>query len=122
VRHTFPLLANAARTSRLIFTFVRQDFLAGSNTYQAVRAYRDFVLRHQIWHFGLSPDQVGTLLDEYGWAEQEQVGAAECRERYLVPIGRYLTVSEIERFAAAVKWPIRPRYGNSPTCRYADSR
>jgi methyltransferase (TIGR00027 family) len=103
VRHTIAVLADAAPTSRLIFTFVRQDFLAGSNTYQAERAYQGFVLHHQIWHFGLSPDQVGLLLDEYGWAEQDQVGAAEFRQRYLQPVGRELAVSEIERFAAAVK-------------------
>jgi hypothetical protein len=40
---------------------------------------------------------------EYGWTEDEQVGAAEYRERYLGPAGRDLPVSEIERFVSATR-------------------
>ncbi|MEU6797579.1 hypothetical protein ABZ907_38300 [Nonomuraea wenchangensis] len=38
-----------------------------------------------------------------GWAEREQVGAAEYRARYLEPAGRDLAVMDIERFVHAVK-------------------
>jgi len=103
VRHTLALLAKAAPGSRLAFTYIRQDFLDGTNTYGAEGAYRDFVERHRIWHFGLHPDQVGTLLDDYGWTEREQVGAAEYRQRYLEPARRDMPVSEIERFVTADK-------------------
>lgn len=103
IRHTLTLLAKAARGSRLTFTYIRQDFLDGTNSYLAEGAYRDFVERHQVWHFGLHPDQVGPLLDEYGWTEREQVGAAEYQQRYLEPTGRDMPVSEIERFVTASK-------------------
>jgi len=103
VRRTLTLLAKAAPASRLVFTFVRQDFLDGTNTYGAEGAYRDFVVRQQVWHFGLAPDRVGGLLDEYGWAEREQVGAAEYQDRYVRPTGRALPVSELERFVLATK-------------------
>ena len=47
---------------------------------------------------------IDPLLREYGWAEREQVGAAEYTERYLRPAGREdLTVSDIEHFVYAEK-------------------
>jgi methyltransferase (TIGR00027 family) len=103
VRHTLALLAKTASGSRLVFTYLRRDFLDGTNTYQAQGAYQDFVVRHRIWHFGLNPEQVAPLLDEYRWTEQEQVGAAEYQQRYLEATGRHLPVSEIERFVLATR-------------------
>jgi methyltransferase (TIGR00027 family) len=103
VRRTLALLAKATTGSRLAFTFIRRDFLDGTNAYNAEGAYRDFVVRHQVWHFGLAPDQVAGLLEEYGWVEREQVGAAEYQDRYLRRVGRDLPVSEIERFVLATK-------------------
>jgi methyltransferase (TIGR00027 family) len=103
VRHTLTWLEKAAMGSRLVFTYVRRDFLDGTNLYQAAGAYHDFVQRHRVWHFGLTPDQVAPLLADYGWTEDEQVGTAEYQHRYLEPTGRQLPVSEIERFVAATK-------------------
>lgn len=48
VRRTLALLGKAATGSRLVFTFVRRDFLDGTNSYQAEGAYRDFVVRHRV--------------------------------------------------------------------------
>jgi methyltransferase (TIGR00027 family) len=103
VRRTLAFLAKAPAGGRLVFTFVRRDFLDGTNTYEAAGAYRDFVVRQRVWHFGLTPDQVTGLLDEYGWIEREQVGAAEYQDRYVRPVGRKMPVSEIERFVSATK-------------------
>ena len=64
------------------------------------------VVRRQIASlasFGDTPDQVAGLLDEYGWVEREQVGAAEYQVRYVRPVGREMPVSEIERFVSATK-------------------
>ncbi|GLL08154.1 hypothetical protein [Dactylosporangium matsuzakiense] len=47
------------------------------------------------------PDETSALLDEYGWAEREQVGPAEYADRYLRPAGRETAVSPIERFVYA---------------------
>jgi methyltransferase (TIGR00027 family) len=103
VRHTLTWLAKATAGSHLVFTYVRRDFLDGTNTYQAEGAYRDFVQRQRIWHFGLTPDQVAPLLAEYDWTEDEQVGATEYQHRYVEPTGRALPVSELERFVTATK-------------------
>ncbi|MFI6290511.1 SAM-dependent methyltransferase [Nonomuraea sp. NPDC050790] len=103
VRATLAFLGRAAPGSRLIFTFVRQDFLDGTDFYGAKGAHRQFVTRRRVWHFGLAPGAVRDLLAEYGWAEREQVGPEEYRARYLVPAGRDLPVSQIERFVYAAK-------------------
>lgn len=101
VRHTLTWLAKAATGSRLLFTYVRRDFLDGTTTYGAEGAYRDFVQRHRVWHFGLTPDQVAPLLADHGWTEDEQVGTVEYLHRYVEPAGRAMPVSEIERFVTA---------------------
>ncbi|MEU5199350.1 MULTISPECIES: SAM-dependent methyltransferase [Streptomyces] len=103
VRRTLAFLAKATLGSRLIFTYVRKDFLDGIDFYGAERAHQDFVVKHAVWHFGLGPDDVRSLLQEYGWAEREQVSSQEYLARYIRPTGRDLPVSEIERFVYGEK-------------------
>lgn len=103
VRRTLASLSKAVTGSRLIFTYVRKDFVDGSNVYDAESLYQTFVVKNRVWRFGIEPQHVAGLLREYGWAEREQVGRAELTRRYLEPIGRGLPVSEIERFVYAEK-------------------
>lgn len=101
-RKTLQFLSKAAAGSRLIFTYVRQDFLTGINLYGAERIHRD-MKKHDLWRFGIEPEKVDGLLREHGWAEREQVGPGEYSARYVAPSGRALSVSEIERFVDAEK-------------------
>ncbi|MCU7729310.1 SAM-dependent methyltransferase [Actinoplanes sp. KI2] len=101
VRKTLACLGSSAPGSRLIFTYLRRDFLDGTEDYGAAPARQEFVTKRHVWHFGLRPEETPTLLRDYGWIEREQVGPAEYAERYLVPLGRDLTVSPIERFVYA---------------------
>jgi methyltransferase (TIGR00027 family) len=103
VRRTLAWLAQAAGGSRLVFTYVRRDFLSGTNLFDGQRLYTDFVIKRPIWRFGLHPEDVGSLLLEFGWVEQEQLGRAEYMQRYLEPIGRRLSVTEIERSVRATR-------------------
>jgi methyltransferase (TIGR00027 family) len=103
VRATLSVLAGAAPGSTLGFSYVQQDFLAGTNLYGAPKMRQRFVIRDRIWTFGLTPAAVPGLLAEYGWQEIEQVGATEYRERYLTPAGRTDPVNEVERCVWAVK-------------------
>lgn len=103
VRATLAFLGKAQRGSRLIFTYVRADFLDGTNSYGADRLRRRMVGRNGVWLFGIDPQGAGALLGEYGWVEREQLGGAEYTARYLAPRGREMAVSEIERFVAAEK-------------------
>lgn len=103
VRAIFAFLAKAPTGSRLVFTFVRADFLDGSNLYGAGRLRDRMTVKYGVWKFGIAPTDVATLLRDYGWSEREQVGPAEYTERYLRPAGRHMPVSEIERFVRAEK-------------------
>lgn len=103
IRRTFAMLARAATGSRLIFTYVRKDFLDGTNRYDAESVYERFVVKYGVWHWGIDPVNVDGLLREYGWAEREQVGRDEYVVRYVKPAGRDLPVTEIERFVFAEK-------------------
>ena len=103
VRATMQALAKAATGSRLVFTYVRQDFLDGARLYGAESAYQEFKVKRKLWRFGLDPEQVGSFLAEYGWRECEQAGGEEFNAWYVQPTGRGLPVSEIERSVYAEK-------------------
>lgn len=103
VRATLSVLGTAATGSQLIFSYVRQDFLDGTDLQGCAPTYRRFVARQPLWHFGLQPDQVSALLSDYGWHEIEQAGGPEHTASYLTPIGREIRVPDIERCVAARK-------------------
>ncbi|EME51206.1 O-methyltransferase [Amycolatopsis decaplanina DSM 44594] len=103
VRKTFDVLAKAGHGSRLLFTYVRRDFLDGEAMYGADALHRQFVEKKRIWRFGLNPEDVSGFLDEYGWRELEQMGAEQLTSRYVRPTGRITDVSELERTVHAEK-------------------
>jgi methyltransferase (TIGR00027 family) len=97
VRKTMADLAEAAPGSRLLFTFIRKDFLDGREMYGARGIYHEVVMKRGLWHFGLHADQVAGFLAEFGWHEVEQVGPDEYAARYVKPAGRDESVSELKR-------------------------
>jgi methyltransferase (TIGR00027 family) len=104
MRRTLASLSSIAGPgSRLAFTYVLGDFIAGAKLYGSEKLYRRFVEGYRIWHYGLMPAAVSGFLAEYGWTECEQFGRAEYIENYLKPIGRHLAVMEIERACLAEK-------------------
>jgi methyltransferase (TIGR00027 family) len=103
VRKTFNVLATAASGSRLVFTYIRQDFMDGVNLYGAADTYQRFRVKQQLWQFGMVPEQVSAFLEGYGWRELEQMGGQEFAARYIRPSGRELPVSEMERSVYAEK-------------------
>ncbi|WP_210743187.1 class I SAM-dependent methyltransferase [Nocardia cerradoensis] len=102
VHDTLHAFDSAASGTRLAFTYVRQEFLDGTELYDAPGLRRRFV-DTGVWRFGLRPAEVAELLSCFGWHEHEQVGRDEYRERYLEPVGRIGPVSPVERCVAAVK-------------------
>lgn len=89
VRATFTFLAKASAGSRLIFTYVRSDFLVGTNLYGAGQLRERMTGRYDVWKFGLAPQQVDTLLREYGWVEREQSAPPSTRRATSnQPVGR----------------------------------
>jgi methyltransferase (TIGR00027 family) len=103
VHATLTSLESAAPGSRLVFTYIRKDFVDGMNIYGAETLYRRFVQRQPLWRFGLPPQEVATFLAAHGWRLCEQAGPDLIMHRYIEPTGRHLTVSPIEWTAYAEK-------------------
>jgi methyltransferase (TIGR00027 family) len=103
VRKTMGFLSKIARGSRLVFTFIREDFLLGTNLYGLEIMHKEYRGENPIWKFGLAPEKVSALLREYGWKELEQLGGMDYAARYLKPLGRAMPVMEIERAVLAEK-------------------
>jgi methyltransferase (TIGR00027 family) len=103
VRRTLEGLRAAATGSRLVFTYVRRDFIDGTNRYGTRTLYRSVRQRRQLWHFGLQPDEVAEFIGEYGWRLVEQAGPDELLQRYVEPTGRKLKASQLEWSAYAEK-------------------
>lgn len=101
VASTFQSLRSAAPGSRLAFTYVRSDFIDGTNRYGAESLYRRFRVRSQLWQFGLHPDGVASFIEPYGWQLSEQAGPDYLLEHYISPSGRDLTASQVEWTAYA---------------------
>lgn len=103
VRATLAGLRPVAPGSRLVFTYVRGDFIDGTNRYGATTLYRRVRQRRQLWHFGIQPEDVAGFLDGYGWRLVEQTGPEEFIRRYVEPTGRNLSASQLEWSAYAEK-------------------
>jgi methyltransferase (TIGR00027 family) len=103
VRATLTALQAAPAGSRLVFTYVRKDFIDGVNMYDAAILYKRFRQRQQVWRFGLDPDAVSDFIAEYGWRLVEQAGPDYFLEHYIRPTGRNLSASQLEWSAYAEK-------------------
>lgn len=103
VRRTLEGLRAAAPGSRLVFTYVRRDFIDGTNRYGTRTLYRNVRERRQLWHFGLQPGEVADFIGGYGWRLVEQAGPDELVQRYVEPTGRRLKASQLEWSAYAEK-------------------
>lgn len=103
VRATLSALQPARQGSRLVFTYVRRDFIDGSNMYGAAMLYKRFRQRQQVWRFGLDPDAVSAFAAEYGWRLIEQAGPDFYLRNYIHPSRRKLAASQVEWTAYAEK-------------------
>ena len=103
VRATFSFLANAASGSRLVFTYVRKDFLDGQNLYGHVYLYNRYIRKEKLWLCGIAPEDINNLLASYGWNLIEDLDYAELADRYVKPTGRSLKSTPIERVVYAEK-------------------
>ncbi|CDQ43861.1 MULTISPECIES: SAM-dependent methyltransferase [Mycolicibacterium] len=101
VHDLFAQLRQATAGSRLVFTYVRADFVDGIERYESDAVYRRFVPR--LWKSGFAPEQLEEMLRGYGWRLIEQAGPSYYRDIYIRPTGRPLSASPIEWTALAVR-------------------
>lgn len=102
LRAVFDFLAGAAPGSRLAFTYVRKDFIAGRTLYGHERLYQQYVEKG-IWLSGLDPEEVPAFLAEYGWRVLEHPTYADLAARYVAPTGRNLASMLLEQVVYAEK-------------------
>ena len=103
IRTTFDFLAKAPAGSRLVFTYVRKDFIEGKVLYGNEYLYRRAVLKDKMWLFGIDPEDVADFLGRYGWGVLEHLGYEELAEVYVKPTGRKLESLALERVVYAEK-------------------
>jgi len=100
IQATLDLLSKAQKGSRLIFTYILKEFLAGDTMYGQEKTYKQFVEKG-VWLFGLHPSEVSSFLASYGWRVMEHLGYDDLAEKYVEPIGRKLSALPIERIVLA---------------------
>jgi len=103
VRKTFDYLAQASLGSRLVFTYIRKDFIEGKMRFDQKYIYEKMVIKDKSWLFGLEPDEVDGFLATYGWRMQEHLGYDNLGKIYADPTGRNLLSTPLERMVLAQK-------------------
>lgn len=103
VGQVLSFLMKAKQGSRLVFTYIRKDFIEGKTLYGLDSLYKRVRLQNQLWQFGIEPERVGSLLEEYSWQKADDVGSTDYQNLYIVPTNRAMPVMQIERLAYAVK-------------------
>lgn len=88
--------------SRLVFSYVRDDVVAGDAASDAERKVMARAERGGApWRTGLEPERVPILLERYGLEVVEEIGGEAYRSRYLEPAGRDLATLRAERVVLA---------------------
>ncbi len=103
IRKTFDFLARSPSASRLVFTYIRKDFIDGVALYGHDFLYKKMILKDKCWLFGMDPQEVTDFLCGYGWRVIEHLGYEELVERYVKPTGRQLLSTALERVVYAEK-------------------
>lgn len=103
IQSLFKFLSRAANGSHLVFTYVRRDFIDGSNLMNWQQAYDKYVLKDKIWHFGLNPDEVEEFLLQFDWELIEDKSYEDLFDTYVRPLNRGLQSTSIERIVYARK-------------------
>lgn len=95
-------IAARPRQTELIFTYVLEEVITRQFRPDRDESFRKSATRRPAnWYFGIDPLHLESFLSERGLKLFEDVGAKEHLARYVQPLGRQLTVSEIERVAHA---------------------
>jgi methyltransferase (TIGR00027 family) len=103
IRSTFNFLAHAVSGSRLVFTYVRKDFIDGKVMYNWENNYKRFVKDSKIWIFGMEVGEWEDFMKDSGWHVIEDVGYDELNKKYIESTGRILSSTPVERIVYAEK-------------------
>ena len=95
-------IASLAPGSELVFTYVLEEAVTGRFRADRSEDFRRVTSRlPEPWLFGIDPSNLQAFLADRGLVLCEDLGAEQHIARYLQPIHRELSVSQIERIARA---------------------
>ena len=97
---TFQFVSKTAQGSRIVFSYVNRGVIDGSS--EDTEKWASLTRGKGVsWIFGIDPGELEQYLSARGFTLLDHVGASDYQERYLDPLGRHLTIMEIERVALA---------------------
>jgi len=82
IRSTFNFLSNAVSGSRLVFIYVRKDFIDGKVLFNWEEIYKQFIKDHKIWLYGIEVGGWSDYMKDYGWQLIEDVGYDELNKKF----------------------------------------
>jgi methyltransferase (TIGR00027 family) len=88
--------------SAIVFSYVYREIIDGTDRPEWFRSFLSFAKRvGSPLIFGLDPVQLGQYLANRGLKLIDDVGASEFQKNYLKPLGREMSVIDMERVAFA---------------------
>ena len=102
IKNLFKFLSTAPSGSKIVFTYILQEFMESVKLYDMGKLYKKYVFP-KIWKFGIYTQDVPAFLEEYGWKLIEDVSADDIYDKYIKIKGRDLTTNKIERIIYAEK-------------------
>lgn len=103
LRATFEFLSGAAPGSRVIFTYVRGEFLDGSEDFGLAWLRKRVLGKNPLWLFGMELDAVAGVVEPYGFRVLSNTGSAEIGARYVDGHSRSFALTDIEPIAVLEK-------------------
>jgi methyltransferase (TIGR00027 family) len=93
VDKVFRFAAQASKSSRFAFTFIKREIIDGSARSSIDQRIMKRVARRGMpWVFGIDEQKIEEWLNQRGFKLVDQAGAADYREMYLDPVGRQLNI------------------------------
>ena len=103
VDNTLKYVAQASTGSNIVYTYVLESFINGSHIPDGLNSLYKTMLKKKnpLWFCGFDPAEMNKYLSKFSLSMIEDIGHEEFMERYIKPIGRDLTVMDIERTVLA---------------------
>jgi methyltransferase (TIGR00027 family) len=95
-------IAQRSQGTVLAFTYILEEVITGIYRTGRSKSFRKSARRRpEPWYFGIDPSQLRTFLAARGLTLRHDFDAQQHQADYLLPLGRKMEVSEVERVAIA---------------------
>jgi methyltransferase (TIGR00027 family) len=101
VSQTLAFVGRSAPGSLIVFTYVLKSVIERRSNIPGAEHMLDVIEQQSPWIFGLEPASIPAFLEPFHLSLITDIGAADYQERYLRPLKRELSVSQVERIAHA---------------------